>query len=84
MEKLMSVFGGKCAVCGCTDRSQLVLDHDHDTNEVRGVLCKKHNSAIGFLGDSLEYVENACNYLKEHYSGDRNLTVVLSKTVHRG
>lgn len=41
--------GGKCAVCGFpfTQRDRPVLDHDHDTGRVRGVL---HNSCNGAEG----------------------------------
>lgn len=55
--------GGVCAVCGLVP-SALYVDHDHITGTVRGLLCQKCNSGIGFLGDSLEGLEKAVSYLK--------------------
>ena len=40
------------------------LDHDRDTKKFRGWLCKPCNTAIGQLGDNLEGVMKAANYLK--------------------
>lgn len=56
--------GGVCAICGLVP-SALYVDHDHTTGAVRGLLCQKCNSGIGFLGDSLEGLEKAINYLKK-------------------
>lgn len=54
-----------CEICGNTE--SLVLDHIHTTSTVRGVLCKKCNSAIGFFGDEnqeiLTKIEGAIRYL---------------------
>lgn len=66
--------GHKCAVCGITenqvtgDRSHLnfAVDHNHDTGNVRGVLCNKCNRAIGMLGDSSESLNKAVNYLQSY------------------
>jgi hypothetical protein len=55
--------GGVCAVCELVP-SALFVDHNHQTGEVRGLLCQKCNSGIGFLGDSLKSLEKAVNYLK--------------------
>jgi hypothetical protein len=58
------------SVCQCCKRvSTLCYDHDHTTMVFRGVLCKNCNAGIGLLGDSVEGVEKALNYLKEHYNG---------------
>jgi hypothetical protein len=56
--------GGVCGICGLVP-SSLFVDHNHQTGEVRGLLCQKCNSGIGFLGDSLEGLEKAINYLKK-------------------
>ena len=40
------------------------LDHCHDTGKFRGWLCHHCNTGLGALGDSIERVKNALNYLK--------------------
>ena len=59
----------KCACCGKThDRTgkplQIVLDHDHETGEFRGYVCKFCNLGIGHLGDNMEGLQTAMKYLK--------------------
>lgn len=57
--------GGKCRVCGVTPQYRLCVDHRHDTGKVRGLLCRTCNKAIGQLGDTLEGVKKAYDYLVE-------------------
>ena len=60
-------------VCECCGKpangkartNKLCLDHDHNTWEFRGWLCHDCNRGIGLLGDNLEGVLNAVNYLKK-------------------
>lgn len=55
---------GKCAIPVCR-REAKVVDHDHVTGIVRGLLCQGCNVALGFLEDVLwttgahEYLEGA-------------------------
>lgn len=69
---------GKCYICKgdgfslkeCM-RTTLVIDHDHKTGKVRGLLCPNCNRALGLLKDSVEYLNRAKEYLeKEHYTSD--------------
>lgn len=47
-----------------TKRKALVVDHDHQTGETRGLLCNACNQGIGQLGDDIENLERAAAYLK--------------------
>lgn len=53
-----------CEICG--KRGPLVFDHCHSTGEFRGWLCNGCNLSIGRLGDTVEAIERALNYLKNY------------------
>ena len=44
----------------------LSIDHDHNTNTVRGLLCNKCNQGLGFFDDSIDLLQGAMLYLKQH------------------
>ncbi len=52
----------ECAICGKKDRS-MVVDHNHETGKVRGLLCSPCNTGIGMLQDSVEIINRAVGYL---------------------
>jgi hypothetical protein len=43
---------------------ELVVDHDHNTGAVRGLLCHSCNTGLGHLGDSVETLARALDYLQ--------------------
>lgn len=45
-------------------RNDRNIDHCHETGVVRGVLCNSCNTGLGKLGDNIEGLEKALNYLK--------------------
>jgi hypothetical protein len=49
----------------CSSKNNLCYDHDHATMQFRGVLCRSCNKAIGQLGDNLESLQKAVDYLKK-------------------
>lgn len=60
--------GDRCAIC---DREHdefaygLVVDHNHTTGKVRGLLCGPCNTALGSLQDSPALLERAAAYLRQ-------------------
>lgn len=62
-EDMYLALGGHCQICGCY-KDKLFVDHNHDTGAVRGLLCKKCNSAIGLLQDNLELLIRAADYVR--------------------
>lgn len=59
---------GCCAICG-THQSELSrplgVDHDHETGEIRGLLCYKCNTGLGMFRDNTKILEIAIGYLKK-------------------
>ena len=53
----------KCMCCGRVDK--LHLDHCHNTEKFRGWVCKSCNVGTGHLGDKIEGIERALQYLKK-------------------
>ena len=51
-----------CAICGSTER--LVIDHNHATNEVRGVLCTFCNIGLGHFRDDPDRLRLAAKYIE--------------------
>lgn len=66
-ELLLKVQEFKCAICGHNHNEfdNLAVDHCHKTEEVRGLICRKCNSGIGFLNDDIKLLEKALEYLHE-------------------
>jgi len=60
----------RCAICkkplDLQNPKHVHIDHDHKTGKVRGILCNKCNSAIGYLNDNIEYIKNALEYLEHN------------------
>ena len=62
--------GGQCAVCGVTLTTgkgwgtQTHIDHDHVSGKIRGLLCARCNTSIGRLGDSVDGLMRAVEYLR--------------------
>lgn len=53
-----------CEICG-QESEMLHLDHNHETNELRGWLCGGCNKGLGHFGDSPKTVTRALRYLME-------------------
>mgnify|MGYP003629986038 CR=1 FL=1 len=55
-----------CICCG-NKSVDIVLDHCHETKEFRGWICRFCNAGIGLLGDDINGVTKALQYLRRHY-----------------
>lgn len=67
--RLFEAQGGRCAICRARldhTKRGINVDHCHNTGTVRGLLCGKCNSAIGYLGDNYENACRAVAYLEKH------------------
>lgn len=54
---------GCCAICGVA--TELVVDHDHETGQVRGLLCSNCNHLLGKAYDDCEILRQAIRYINK-------------------
>ncbi len=73
-DELLETQGGGCAICGSAEpktkrNGRFCVDHNHETNEVRGLLCAPCNRGLGLFGDDPKVISRAVQYLydKGHY-----------------
>lgn len=59
---------GGCAICGGINESgrKLAVDHNHETGEIRGLLCDKCNRGLGFFNDDIMILDLAVEYLGKY------------------
>jgi len=71
--ELLEKQGGLCAICGQPETAKhqtgvtrsLGVDHNHITEEIRGLLCQKCNKLLGDAGDSCNILHKAYLYLSK-------------------
>ena len=68
LQKLTLNQGGRCGICRRLGL-RLVVDHDHKTGQIRGMLCNACNSGLGMLGDGVDGLERAIGYLNGDMAG---------------
>ena len=63
--RMWKLQSGACAICGGINRGgkALAIDHDHNSGEVRGLLCATCNTALGGFKDNSNLLRTAIAYL---------------------
>lgn len=59
---------GRCAICGTHQselKTALCIEHNHDTNKIRGLLCNRCNIGIMNFKEDAENCLKAYQYLRE-------------------
>lgn len=80
-KKMLSSQKNRCKICGkhkkdCFlptkgGRKGLMVDHDHATGLVRGLICINCNYMLGHAKDNPLIILSAFKYLKEHYKNKK-------------
>jgi hypothetical protein len=67
-DELLAAQGGKCAICRREPRPDisLHLDHDHETGQLRGILCFRCNNALGDFDDDVSLLRAAVRYIESY------------------
>lgn len=67
-DAMLAAQGGHCAICPATEPGGLGkffrVDHDHETGEVRGLLCHACNLMLGYAKDDEARLMGAVKYLR--------------------
>ena len=67
VNKLLGQQGQRCAICS-TDtpiNNKWMVDHDHETKHIRGILCMPCNVGLGSFQDKIENLWAAIVYLRD-------------------
>jgi len=58
----------RCAICGLTqieNGKDLAVDHNHNTGQVRDLLCGRCNAAVGFVKENVDIAEKLVYYIQK-------------------
>lgn len=72
-ERLLALQDYGCAICqkktdtvlGHGVNKMMAVDHNHQTGQIRGILCENCNRALGLFNDNKQSLQNAINYLNQ-------------------
>lgn len=66
--ELLEKQNNVCAICEkvCQTGRRLAIDHDHETQQLRGLLCSRCNMGLGLFGDNSKLLIMASQYLENH------------------
>ena len=73
-QEMLEAQNGVCAICENHETRRnpdgsyrlLAVDHCHESQKIRGLLCTGCNTGIGLFRDNPEYLAKAIEYLKSH------------------
>jgi len=78
-QEMLLAQNGVCAICFRPETSvvngkikPLAVDHCHNSEKIRGLLCARCNQAVGLFGEDINVLSNAIEYLRKHSITDTN------------
>lgn len=64
-QTMLNEQNSRCKIC-LEEKDRLVVDHNHDTGQVRGLLCGSCNKGLGHFRDDAMSLERASEYVKTY------------------
>lgn len=85
---MLDAQNGVCAICKQPETGksswggirELSVDHNHETNEVRGLLCTQCNYMIGHCRENREFLLEGVKYLDKHAGRESTVTLTVVPT----
>lgn len=78
-QEMLLAQNGVCAICSKPETSvvngkikPLAVDHCHNSEKIRGLLCARCNQAVGLFGEDVNVLSKAIDYLHKHSIDDTN------------
>lgn len=78
-QEMLLAQNGVCAICKKPETSvvngkikPLAVDHCHNSEKIRGLLCARCNQAIGLVNEDVNILSSAIDYLRTHEITDTN------------
>ena len=80
-DELLASQGGRCAICRREPRPDisLHLDHDHESGQLRGILCFRCNNALGDFDDDPTLLQAALGYLRSYQPVDDEVALARER-----
>jgi len=66
---LLESQNGVCAICKQSSSTLLQIDHDHGTDEIRGLLCHACNTTLGLLKENVGTLYAMTDYIQVQPNG---------------
>jgi hypothetical protein len=65
LQQMIIAQNNKCAICHSLfkNNKDTQVDHDHDKNIIRQLLCSKCNVGLGYFDENIERMKNAIEYI---------------------
>jgi Recombination endonuclease VII len=70
-DAMLEAQDGLCAICRTAPAAH--VDHDHDTGEIRELLCFNCNGGLGQFRDDPEVLRAAADYVERHRASPRSV-----------
>ena len=81
--RMLEQNGARCFICDRQPLQRFAIDHNHDTKDVRGLLCKQCNYAMGQFGNDPDRLRRAAEFLELRDESKRSLEVAIMDAMSR-